>query len=181
MPRAYAVLGILQMLDSEFDEAIESVQKAVALDPNGADAQLNLAIVLTYAGKHAEALAAMERVLKLNPKPQSQVWDYYSLVLYMNHRYQEAVEALHSVKPDERSDLGHENLAMAHVRLGQIDEARQVVATYLKGAPQLSLAGLRDIWTSQEAGRSGRPDERSRRCGSAGVALRFSRPPRRST
>ena len=51
VPRAYAVLGILQMLDGEIDEAIESVERAVALDPNGADAKLNLAIVLTFAGQ----------------------------------------------------------------------------------------------------------------------------------
>ena len=90
-PRAYAVLGILQMLDGENDEAIASVRKAVALDPNGADAELNLAIVLTYAGQNPEALAAMERVLQLDPKPQSQVYDYYGLVLFMNQRYEEAI------------------------------------------------------------------------------------------
>ena len=50
LPRAYAVLGILQMLDGEIDRAIESVQQAVELDPNGADARLNLAIVLHLRG-----------------------------------------------------------------------------------------------------------------------------------
>ena len=99
LPRAYAVLGILQMLDGEIDRALESVERAVALDPNGADAKLNLAIVLTYAGRNPEALAAIERVLQLDPKPKPQVYDYYGLVLYMNHRYEEALKALRSAGP----------------------------------------------------------------------------------
>src|SRR5439155_11400686 len=92
--RAFAVLGNLQMLDGEVDEALASVQKAVALDPNGADAELNRAIVLTYAGQNSEALAAMHRVLQLDPKPRSQVSDYYGFVLYMNNRYEDALQAL---------------------------------------------------------------------------------------
>jgi TolB-like protein/tetratricopeptide (TPR) repeat protein len=144
-PRAYAVLGILQMLDRQFDEAVSSVQKATALDPNGADAQLNLAIVLTYAGRHADALTAMKRVFQLNPKPPSQVYDYYSLVLFMNHRYQEAVAALNQAPLEKQSDFGLENLMMAYVRLGQIDKAHKASALYLKRAVQMSLASFRAI------------------------------------
>ena len=127
--RAYAVLGILQMLDSEWDEAIASVQKAVALDPNGAEAELNLAIVLTYAGQNPEALAAMERVLQLDPKPRAQVFDYYGFVLYMNHQYEKALQALSQVQPEERSDLGLETLAMANARLGRMAEAHDAVCS----------------------------------------------------
>jgi adenylate cyclase len=146
VPRAYAVLGILQMLDGEFDEAIASVQKAVALEPNGADSQLNLAIIFTHAGRHAEALAAMQRVLQLDPKPQSQVYDYYALVLFMNRRYDEAIAALPRVQPAEQSDLGLEVLAMAHARLGQTEEARKLVDAFRRRLPQTSLAALRLIY-----------------------------------
>ena len=101
------------MLDGETDQAIASVLKAVALDPNGADAELNLAIVRTYAGQNPEALAAMNRVLQLDPKPRSQVHEYHGFVLYINRRYEAAIAALALVPPEERSDLGLETLAMA--------------------------------------------------------------------
>ena len=42
-PGAYSVLGMLQMADSRYDEAITSVKKAVSLDPNNAEAYVNLA------------------------------------------------------------------------------------------------------------------------------------------
>lgn len=141
--RAYAVLGILQMLDGEMDEALVSVHKAVALDPNGAEAELNLSIVLSYAGQNPEALAAMERVLQLDPRPRGQVYDYYGFVLYMNHRYEEALTALGHVRPEDRSDLGLETLAMASARLGRMAEAQEAVASILKKIPVLNLASLR--------------------------------------
>ncbi|WP_352929211.1 adenylate/guanylate cyclase domain-containing protein [Mesorhizobium sp. M1088] len=144
--RAYAVLGILQMLDGEWDQAIASVQKAVALDPNGAEAELNRAIVLTYAGQNLEALAAMERVLRLDPKPRAQVFDYYGFVLYMNHQYEKALQALSKVQPGERSDLGLETLAMANARLGRMAEAHDAAAAILKEIPEQNLAGYRVVY-----------------------------------
>jgi tetratricopeptide (TPR) repeat protein len=144
--RAYAVLGNLQMLDGEVDEALASVQKAVALDPNGADAELNRAIVLTYAGQNSEALAAMHRVLQLDPKPRSQVSDYYGFVLYMNDRYEDALQALGVRDLDERSDLALETLAMADARLGRMSEAHSAVAAILKRVPRNNLASLRVMY-----------------------------------
>jgi tetratricopeptide (TPR) repeat protein len=134
------------MLDGEMEEAIASVQKAVALDPNGADAELNLAIVLTYAGQNPEALAAMDRVLQLNPKPPAQVYVYYGLVLYMNRRYEEAIKALGAIQTGEQSDLGFEILAMANARLGRVTEAHKAVEAILKSTPGQSLANLRVVY-----------------------------------
>jgi adenylate cyclase len=141
--RAYSVLGILQMLDGEMEEAMASARKAVALDPNGAEAELNLAIVLTYAGRNPEALAAMERVLQLDPRPRAQVFDHYAFVLYMNRRYEEALEVLHRMEPGEPSDRRLEVLAMANARLGRMAEARSAVAAILRRSPSLSLSVLR--------------------------------------
>ena len=146
LPRAYAVLGILQMLDGEIDRAIESVERAVELDPNSADAKLNLAIVLTYAGRNPEALTAIERVLQLDPKPKTQVYDYYGLVLYMNHRYEEALKALRSAGLDDLGDIGLETLAMANARLGRMADARRAVEAILKRIPSQSVASLRVVY-----------------------------------
>lgn len=144
--RAYAVLGILQMLDGEMEEAMASVQNAVTLDPNGAEAELNLAIVLTYAGKNPEALAAMQRVLQLDPKPRAQVFEHYGFVLYMNRQYEKAIETVSEVQAEDRSDLGLETLAMSNARLGRMAEARSAVAAILKRAPGQSLASPRVVY-----------------------------------
>jgi adenylate cyclase len=146
LPRAYAVLGNLQILDGEADEAIASLRKAVALDPNGVDTEFDLAIVLTYAGLNAEALEAMQRVLHLDPKPRPQVYDYYAFVLYMNRQYDAALEALEKAQSRELSDLGLETQAMAFARLGRLAEAKRAVETLLTRSPSINLANFRVIY-----------------------------------
>jgi adenylate cyclase len=144
-PRAYAALGILQSLDGKHDDAIASVQKAIALAPNSADAKLNMAVVLIYAGLQPEALATMEGVLQLNPKPQSQVYDYHALALFMNKRYEEAVEAVRRGGTRE-SDLGLEVLAMSYAELGRLQDAHDTVAAMLKRSPGGNLTGASVVY-----------------------------------
>jgi adenylate cyclase len=144
--RAYSVLGILQSSDGEHDNAIASVRKAVALEPSSADAQMNLAIVLTYAGQQPEALAAMERVFEINPKPQQQVYDYYALALFMNKRYEKAVEMVRTSGAPTESDLGLEVLAMAYARLGRAADARAAIATMARRTAGTNLTGIRNVY-----------------------------------
>jgi adenylate cyclase len=134
------------MLDGEIDEAIASVEKAVALDPNGADAELNRSIVLTYAGRNAEALTSIERVLQLDPKPRPPVTDYHAFILYMNRRYADALGAMPPSEPEGRGDLGLEVAAMANARLGRDQAAHEAAAEMIRRSPALNLATLRVIY-----------------------------------
>lgn len=128
------------------DRALESVELAAGLDPNGADAKLNLAIVLTYAGRHPEALAAIERVLQLDPRPKPQVFDYYGLVLYMNRQYDKALQAVLSPGPRDLGYIGLETLAMASARSGRTADARRAVETILTRMPDQNVASLRVLY-----------------------------------
>jgi hypothetical protein len=88
----------------------------------------------------------MERVLLLDPRPRAQVFDHYAFVLYMNHRYEEALEALRRIEPGQRSDIGLEVLAMANARLGRMAEARGAVAAILDRSPSQSLSVMRVVY-----------------------------------
>jgi TolB-like protein/class 3 adenylate cyclase/Tfp pilus assembly protein PilF len=138
----YSVLGLLQMLDGQHDQAVASARKAVALSPNSAEAYLNLAVVLIYAGLHEDALQAAATVLRLNPKPGRQVHEYQAFVLYMNHRYADALAAL-GERRDEIGILGLEMLAGANARLGRMDEARAAIKTLLQRQPEMCIAWFR--------------------------------------
>ena len=139
----YSVLALLQMLDSQHEEAVASARKAVALGPNSAEAYLNLAVVLTYAGLHEDALRAMETVLRLNPKPSRQVHEYQAFVLYMNHRYADALAALGKGQDVAMGNLGLETLAGANARLGRPDEAKAAIKTLLQRQPEMCIAWFR--------------------------------------
>ena len=143
LSRGYSVLALLQMLGGDHERAIASAHRAVDLSPNSAEAYLNLAVVLTYGGQHDEALQAMDSVLRLNPKPPSYVHDYHGLVLYMNHRYADAVATLDTGEDAAKSDLASQTLAAAYTRLGRLDEAKAMIGTLLKRYPADSIATYR--------------------------------------
>jgi TolB-like protein len=141
LPRVYSVLGVLQVMDGRYDEAIESANQAVSLGPNSADAYVNLAIVLMFSGMPAEALAAMETALRLNPKPPPGVNGYYGAVLFMNHQYDKAIAPL--LKAGEASFLAREYLAMTYAQLDQLVDAKVWVGALLKEIPSTSLSYYR--------------------------------------
>ena len=63
----YAILGIMQVVDRRYEEAIASAKRAVALGPGDAETQIALGYVQLFAGNHAEAAAAVETALRLDP------------------------------------------------------------------------------------------------------------------
>jgi len=130
--RAYSVLAILQMVDSRYDEAIESARKAVSLNPSDADANLNLALVLSYGGEHEEAVKTMKLALRLSPKPPSGVYRLSGFILFMGHRYEQALDLLIKARDATPSDPSHEELAMVYAQLGRLNEAKAEFEGMLK-------------------------------------------------
>jgi tetratricopeptide (TPR) repeat protein len=128
-------------MDSRYDEAIESAHKAITLGPNDADAYVNLAIVFMFSGRPAEALAAVETALRLNPRPSPGVNGYYGAVLFMNHQYENAIEPL--FKAREASILAREYLAITYAQLGRLDEAKVQVDALVKVLPSTSVSYYR--------------------------------------
>lgn len=131
IPRAYSVLGILQVVDGQYDEAMLSAHKAVSLGPNSADAYVNLAIVLMFSGRPNESLAALETALRMNPKPPLGVYGYYGAVLFINRQYEKAIEPLEKARA--ASYVAREHLAMTYAQLDRLDEAKAEVDSLLPG------------------------------------------------
>ncbi len=144
--RAYSVLAILQMVDDRYDEAIESAHKAVSLNPNDADSHLNLALVLSYGGEHEEAVSEMDAALRLNPKPPSGVYRLSGFILFMAHRYEQAIDLLIKARTATPSDPSHEELAMAYAQKDRLDEAKVEIDGMLKLWPAANLTYYRVLY-----------------------------------
>jgi adenylate cyclase len=144
--RAYSVLAILQMVDDRYDEAIESAHKAVSLNPNDADSHLNLALVLSYGGEHEEAVSEMDAARRLNPKPSSGVYRLSGFILFMAHRYEQAIDLLIKARTATPSDPSHEELAMAYAQTDRLDEAKAEIDGMLKLWPAANLTYYRVLY-----------------------------------
>ncbi|MCZ7600955.1 MAG: tetratricopeptide repeat protein [Gammaproteobacteria bacterium] len=138
--RAWAVLAILQLAEGHHDAAIESARRAVALAPGSARAHLDLALVLAMSGQSADASAAVDTALRLDPRPSPDAMLYAGVVRFHDGRYQEAVDTLDAVRDSRASSsLTWMYPAAAHGLLGQLEQARAARQRFLEIFPAASL------------------------------------------
>jgi adenylate cyclase len=126
LPLARWVLGRVLSRRQHFDgdRAIAELQKAIALDPNYADAYALLANVLVFVGRAEEALAQIERAMRLNP--HFPFWYFYVRGISQFHltRYDAAAEDLRkAIERNPTAPWPHRFLAATYGQLGMKDEA----------------------------------------------------------
>ncbi|MCJ7565209.1 MAG: tetratricopeptide repeat protein [Candidatus Aminicenantes bacterium] len=88
-----------------FNEAIESVDKALELKPDSPDAWYNKGVILSKLGKYEEALRAYDKALELKPDSPS-AWYNKGVALSKHGKYEEALRAYDKaieLKPDDHS------------------------------------------------------------------------------
>ncbi|MCZ6734344.1 MAG: tetratricopeptide repeat protein, partial [Planctomycetota bacterium] len=141
LPRPYSVLSILQLADFEHEQALASARRAVALGPNDAEAYINLAHVLAYAGSTADAVEQADAALRLNPKPPLGFLLIAGLTLFLDRQYERAAELIERVQratPNDTSSM--ETLAMTYAELGRTEAAKAQTDNLLSSTPGYSLA-----------------------------------------
>ena len=121
--------------DRDYQRAADEAEAAVRITPNDTQELMALSYIASSAGRYDEAIRWAETVLARDPRPQP--WAYTNLgwAYYAVGRYQDALDVMAKNK-----DTWPLNLAAVHVRLGRLDEARAIVARFLKEKPGFTLA-----------------------------------------
>jgi tetratricopeptide (TPR) repeat protein len=123
----------------EHDKSVAYTEKAVEMDPNGADARAWLANCLRWASRPGEALAQYEMALRLNPNPPQ--WYYINLgsIYTMLGRYEESVAQMKkAIALSPKSVSAYSVLIVTYGAMGKEDEARAAAAELLKINPKFS-------------------------------------------
>jgi tetratricopeptide (TPR) repeat protein len=134
LARDYAALGDKDAAEAELAE----VERVVTLEPNSALGYFALADSLNSMGRPAQALAAMEKAMRLAPNERAfegeQGWALSQL-----GRWQDSISSLNRLPASNSSSLWpHVWRAVDYVELGRDDAARAEVAEVLKINPQFS-------------------------------------------
>jgi adenylate cyclase len=136
----HGLLSFLYSIKMEHEKALAEGERAVTLDPNGADVYSWYAMSLTFAGRPEEAIPLFQKAIRLNPFGPS--WYFLNLgnALRMTERSGEAVSAYKKAlqrSPDNL--LAHVFLVTTYSRMGREKEARAEVAEVLRINPKFSL------------------------------------------
>ena len=140
LSQPYATLAALQSVDGQYDQALVSARRSVALGPNSVDAHIALGFVLTSAGRHAEAAAAIATAQRIDPDLSATDRQVAGLVSILNGNLPEAMATLEQARSETQGvDDIHILLAMAYAEAGRMDDARKEVAEALRLTPGINV------------------------------------------
>jgi adenylate cyclase len=129
----YAVLGIMQVVDRRYEDAISSAEQAVAFGPGDAETQIAVGYVQLFAGNHSDAAVAVETALKLDPNLAPIDREVVGLVYLLQGDTGKAIETLERTRDDAPSAGGFRILlAAAYARAGRLHDAKGAIADGLR-------------------------------------------------
>jgi class 3 adenylate cyclase/TolB-like protein/Flp pilus assembly protein TadD len=137
-PEANRILGFVELLKDNFDDAEAHSLRAMELNPSDAYIMARCANVLTYVGRPDRSLALLDQADALDPFLPVWCVEERGIALYALERYHEALDALAKlVFQTYRSRLYR---AAALVALDRLAEARRVVREAIAGNPGLTAS-----------------------------------------
>jgi adenylate cyclase len=137
---AYLLSGWIKLFKRQHHEAIEEGQRAIALNPNGADAHAIFGYICNISGETDLAIKLLKRAFRLNPIPLPHYYIILAMAYRNNEQYEKAIEV------SEKGLSSHTDLfalyltlAASYTFLGRTDEAHMAVEKVLKIDPNFSL------------------------------------------
>ncbi len=125
---AHSQLAVIYVQKGQDDQAVTEAERGIALNPNFAFGYWALAQVMNNMARPAEALVAVEKAMRLDPRNR----DYYvfeqGAAYTQLGRYEEAIPALKRDLALTNNLWDHVILAWDYIELGQEDTARAEAA-----------------------------------------------------
>jgi adenylate cyclase len=144
---AHGILSRFYTLKREYEKSIAEGERAVALDPGGAEANLHYGASLTHGGRPEEAIPVLQKSLRLDPLGSPSTFLTLGIALRMAGKFEEAVSEFKKVlrrAPDHF--LAHLGLAATYSMMGREKEARAEAEEVLRINPKFSL----DRWKENQ-------------------------------
>jgi tetratricopeptide (TPR) repeat protein len=144
LPVAYFVTGLVYREKGEYVKALVEAEKAIAIDPNYANAHVLLATLLYYAGRPEEGLERIKKAMRLNPHHPYNYPFHLGQAYFILGRYQEAIMALEQgLETNPSSERMRVWLAAAYARSGREEDAKWEAEQVLAQNPDFSLQRIR--------------------------------------
>ena len=135
LAEAQVNLGSLLLAGRDFGGALPHLQTGVKLKPNDARAHLDLAVALEGAGQHEAAAQEFQRASALDPNSRTTLLAAGHVELGQKHYAEAAADLTKALALGANNAGAERDLAMADEALGQMPEAAQHLAAYLKLEP----------------------------------------------
>jgi TolB-like protein/DNA-binding SARP family transcriptional activator len=143
---SHQAMGFALMWRGQLDLAGAHFDRAISLNPNDVSIACDRANFLLCADRLDEALRSLDAALQRDPFPPMWAWEVRGSILYGLKRYEEAIAAYRKV------DTGYfwmpAFLAACYAQAGQVEDAKQALAEFLKIKPGVTVRNLDNILLS---------------------------------
>src|SRR5262249_21180751 len=119
--RCHWLLGLIHEYNCDLDRAEHHHRRAIALNPNDANAVASSAPLLTFLGRAEEGIHRLREPMGPNPYHLEWYGSDLSMTLYATRRYPEAIEALQRITQPGYWQWAR--LAACYAQLNRMDEA----------------------------------------------------------
>ncbi len=148
--RCHQILGLIHVYRGDLNSSERHYQRAIALNPNDANAIAGFGRHLAFIGRPEEGVDRIREAMRLNPYHPEWYWHQLGMVLYAARRYADAAEAFGRRTRPEYWVLCR--LAGCYAQMDRMSEATAAAAEARRLRPDVSLAKLRfPQWGPAEA------------------------------
>ncbi len=136
----HILLGWIYLYEKQHDKAILEGQRAIDLNPNGAEAHAALSFILCMSDKTESAINLLMRAIRLNPIPPSHFYTFLAIAYRNTGEHEKAIESAKKSLSGNRDQLmPYLTLAASYVALSRTAEAHRSVKQILRLSPNFSL------------------------------------------
>ena len=137
---AHGILGNIYIMRRDYEKGIMEAERAVELEPNGADAHAFLGMGLRFADRAEEAIPILKKAIRLDPHAP----EWYLHVLAGAYReiekYEEAIEwGEKAVQQNPKNVLSRVVLCSIYSLAGRMDKARVQAKEIMRLSPNISV------------------------------------------
>ncbi len=151
LSEVHALLGAIHLMRRDYDQAVAAGEKAVALDPNGADVTALLAMTLNWSGRAEEAGALVDKAMRLSPLYSAWYLAVQAHARRLTGRYEEAAASYRASIQRNPNHIGpHIGLTACYAQMGRDEEARAQGAQVLRINPTFTLARYAESLTYRD-------------------------------
>ena len=139
-PMLRSLRSHIYLMKKQYDNALVEGEQAVTMCPNCSENMILLGHILRYMGRPKEAIAVLERAVRLDPFPP--VMAYHNLAtsyLFAGMLNEALVTYKRALRIEPDNLPANIGLAVTYSSLDKIQEARRVGAVILKTNPKFSV------------------------------------------
>ena len=137
---AHILAAYVYVLKRQYEEAIKEGQRAIELNPNGAESLSNLGAILNFSGKPDLAIKLLNRAIRLNPITPPNYYTFLGIAYLIKKQYEKTIalaKKCHIISPDQF----HAYLisAASYSFLNRKEEAHNAAKQILRIDPNFSV------------------------------------------